>query len=293
MKQTITLNNSIPMPRIGYGVFRMTDEKECEEAVSAAIRLGYRFIDTAAAYGNEEAVGRAIRSSGVPREQLFVTTKLWIPDSCYEKARAAFERSLEKLGLDYLDLYVIHQPYHDYYGAWRALEELYAEGRVRAIGVDNFTQERLSDFLFWNRVKPAINFLECNPFFQRADEQAYLESRKIQMLAWSPLSAGEHNIFANDTLVRIAGAHKKSVAQATLRWIVQRGIIPVVKSVNPQRMKENLDIFDFTLSDEEMAQIAALDTGRTCFAPRLTGPAVEEFLKHAATGAAPSGFARK
>lgn len=292
MDGRVTLNNGVEMPGIGYGVFRMTDMEACENAVVQAIQAGYRLIDTAAAYGNEEAVGRGIRRSGVPREELFITTKLWITDASYERAREGFEASMERLGLDYLDLYVIHQPYHDYYGAWRGLEELYAEGRIRAIGVDNFTQERLADFLFWNKVKPAINFLECNPFYQRNDEQAYLESQKIQMQAWSPLSAGAHNIFENEVLRQIAEDHNKSVAQVVLRWIHQRGIVPVVKSVNPQRMKENLDIFDFALSKEEMKKIAALDTGHTCFAPRLTGPAVEGFLKHAVTGAAPSGFVK-
>ena len=290
MNQKIILNNGVSMPPVGYGVFRMTDEATCEEAVVEAIRAGYRLIDTAAAYGNEEAVGRAIRRSGVPREELFVTTKLWIPDISYEGAKRGFAASLERLGLDYLDLYVIHQPYHDLYGAWRALEELYAEGKVRAIGVDNFTEDRLADFIFWNKIKPAVNLLECNPFFQRENERAYLESQNILMQAWSPLSAGQNNLFENATLCRIAGAHGKSVAQVVLRWLTQRGIVPLVKSSNPQRMRENLNIFDFTLTDSEMRQIAALDTGHTCFAPRSTGEAVEAFLKQAVTGDAPSGI---
>ena len=279
MNQKIILNNGVSVPLVGYGVFRMTDAAACEEAVVEAIRAGYRLIDTAAAYGNEEAVGRAIRRCGVPREELFITTKLWITDISYEGAKRGFARSMEHLGLDYLDLYLIHQPYNDYYGAWRALEELYAEGKIRAIGVDNFTEDRLADFIFWNKVKPAVNLLECNPFFQRENERAYLESQNILMQAWSPLSAGQNSLFENTSLCQIAEAHGKSVAQVVLRWLTQRGIVPLVKSSNPQRMRENLNIFDFTLTDAEMEQIAMLDTGHTCFAPRQTGPAVDEFLK--------------
>ena len=290
MNQKLILNNGVSMPCIGYGVFRMTDEAACEEAVVEAIRAGYRLIDTAAAYGNEEAVGRAIRRSGVPREELFITTKLWIPDISYEGAKRGFSASLERLGLDYLDLYVIHQPYHDLYGAWRALEELYDDGKVRSIGVDNFTEDRLADFIFWNKVKPAVNLLECNPFFQRENERAYLERQNILMQAWSPLSAGQNNLFENETLCQIGKAHGKSVAQVVLRWLTQRGIVPLVKSSDPQRMRENLNIFDFTLTEDEMRQIAALDTGHTCFAPRSTGESVEAFLKQAVMGNAPSGI---
>ena len=279
MIPTITLNNDIEMPRIGYGVFRMKDPEECEEAVVQAIQSGYRLIDTAAAYENEEAVGRAIRRCGVPREELFITTKLWITDTSYEGAKRGFSNSMKRLGLDYIDLYLIHQPYNDYYGAWRALEELYAEGKAHSIGVDNFTQDKLADFLFWNKVKPAVNLVECNAFFQREDDRLYMESKNIQMQAWSPLAAGQGKLFENETLCAIANTHNKSVAQVVLRWLVQRNIVPLVKSANPQRMKENLDIFDFALTDAEMQQIAALDTGRTAFSPRTTGPAVDAFLK--------------
>lgn len=279
MIPTITLNNDIEMPRIGYGVFRMKDPEECEKAVVQAIQSGYRLIDTAAAYENEEAVGRAIRRCGVPREELFITTKLWITDTSYEGAKRGFSNSMERLGLDYIDLYLIHQPYNDYYGAWRALEELYAEGKAHSIGVDNFTQDKLADFLFWNKVKPAVNLVECNAFFQREDDRLYMESKNIQMQAWSPLAAGQGKLFENETLCAIANTHNKSVAQVVLRWLVQRNIVPLVKSANPQRMKENLDIFDFALTDAEMQQIAALDTGRTAFSPRTTGPAVDAFLK--------------
>ena len=287
-ENTVLLNNGVAMPKIGYGVFRMTDQAACEEAVVQAIQAGYRLIDTAAAYGNEEAVGRAIRRCGVPREELFITTKLWIPDISCEGAKRGFARSMEKLGLDYLDLYVIHQPYHDVLGAWRAMEELYAQGRIRAIGVDNFTQDRLADFLFWGRVKPAVDLLECNPFFQREDERSYLETQGIQMQAWSPLSAGQNDLLHNETLCRIGAAYGKTPAQVVLRWLTQRGIVPLVKSSNPQRMKENLDILDFSLSEAEMRQIARLDTGHTCFLPRNTGAAVTAFLEQAVTGAAPS-----
>lgn len=281
MIPTITLNNGVKMPAIGYGVFRMKDPAECEEAVVQAIRSGYRLIDTAAAYENEEAVGHAIRRCGVPREELFVTTKLWITDTSYEGAKRGFARSMERLGLDSVDLYLIHQPYNDYYGAWRALEELYAAGKARAIGVDNFTPDKLADFVFWNKVKPAVNLIECNAFFQREEDRRYMESQNIQMQAWSPLAAGQGRLFENETLRTLAAAHNKTVAQMVLRWLVQRNIVPLVKSANPARMKENLDIFDFALTDAEMQQIAALDTGHTAFTPRTTGPAVDAFLKAA------------
>ena len=281
MIPTITLNNGVKMPAIGYGVFRMKDPAECEEAVVQAIQNGYRLIDTAAAYENEEAVGRAIRRCGVPREELFVTTKLWITDTSYEGAKRGFARSMERLGLDSVDLYLIHQPYNDYYGAWRALEELYAAGKARSIGVDNFTPDKLADFVFWNKVKPAVNLIECNAFFQREEDRRYMESQNIQMQAWSPLAAGQGRLFENETLRTLAAAHNKTVAQMVLRWLVQRNIVPLVKSANPERMRENLDIFDFALTDAEMQQITALDTGHTAFTPRTTGPAVDAFLKAA------------
>mgnify|MGYP004630713301 FL=1 len=281
MIPTITLNNGVKIPAIGYGVFRMKDPAECEEAVVQAIQSGYRLIDTAAAYENEEAVGRAIRRCGVPREELFITTKLWITDTSYEGAKRGFARSMERLGLGYVDLYLIHQPYNDYYGAWRALEELYAAGKARAIGVDNFTPDKLADFVFWNKVKPAVNLIECNAFFQREEDRRYMESRNIQMQAWSPLAAGQGRLFENETLRALAATHNKTVAQIVLRWLVQRNIVPLVKSANPERMRENLEIFDFALTDAEMQQIAALDTGRTAFTPRTTGAAVDAFLKAA------------
>lgn len=281
MIPTITLNNGVKIPAIGYGVFRMKDPAECEEAVVQAIQSGYRLIDTAAAYENEEAVGRAIRRCGVPREELFITTKLWITDTSYEGAKRGFARSMERLGLGYVDLYLIHQPYNDYYGAWRALEELYAAGKARVIGVDNFTPDKLADFVFWNKVKPAVNLVECNAFFQREEERRYMESQNIQMQAWSPLAAGQGRLFENETLRALATTHNKTVAQIVLSWLVQRNIVPLVKSANPERMRENLEIFDFALTDAEMQQIAALDTGRTAFTHWTTGAAVDAFLKAA------------
>ena len=269
------------MPKIGFGVFRLTDSKECEEAVVQAIQTGYRLIDTAAAYENEEAVGRAIRRCGVPREQLFLTTKLWISDTNYEGAKRGLERSLKRLQTDYVDLYLIHQPYHDYYGAWRALEELQAQGKARTIGVDNFTQDRMADFLFFQQTKTAANMLECNVFFQREDERAYLASQGIQMQAWSPLAAGSQTVFENEVLCSIAQAHDRTVAQIVLRWLIQRGIVPIVKSQNPRRMQENLDVFDFSLTEQDMQRIAALDTGHTCFTPRKTAKSVQDFLTYA------------
>lgn len=277
----ITLNNGMHMPLIGYGVFRMTDENACEEAVLQALNTGYRLIDTAAAYENECAVGRAIKRSGIPRDEIFLTTKLWVTDTSYEKAKPALERSLERLGLDYVDLYLIHQPYNDYYGAWRALEELYAQGKVKAIGVDNFTEDKLADFLFFNKIKPAVNMVECNPFYQRQNDLEYMQSQNIQMQAWSPLSAGAENVFSNPVLCDIAEKYKKSSAQIILRWLVQRGIVPVVKSANPARMKENIDIFDFELSQNDIQAIATLDTGHTCFTARKDAQQVTDFLNKA------------
>ena len=281
LNSTIRLNNGVEIPPIGFGVFRMENLEECEKATIEAIKAGYRLIDTAAAYKNEEAVGRAIKNCGIPRDELFITTKLWITDTSYEGAKRGFEKSLSKLGLDYLDLYLIHQPYNDYYGAWRALEELYEEGKVRAIGIDNFTQDRTADFIFFNKIKPMVNLVECNAFFQREDEKKYLDSENILMQAWSPLAAGQSRLFENETLLQIARNHNKTVAQIVLRWLVQRGIVPIVKSSNPVRMKENLDIFDFEISQYEMDEIKKLDTGRTCFIPRNTGEIVKDFLERA------------
>ncbi len=283
MQKSVILNNEVMMPSIGYGVFRMTNPEECENSVVQAIKAGYRLIDTAAAYENETAVGNAIRrvtaEKIVLREELFVTTKLWITDTSYEKAKDGFRHSLDRLGLDYVDLYLIHQPYHDYYGAWRALEELYEKGIIKSIGVDNFTQDRMADFLFFNRIKPAVNMVECNVFYQRENERKYLKDQNIVMQAWSPLAAGRKDLFSNKILCAIAQKHHKTVAQIILRWLLQRGIVPVVKSANPVRMKENLNIFDFELSFDEMKQIASMDTGKTSFSERNTARSVIEFLE--------------
>lgn len=277
----ITLNNGIIMPAVGFGVFRITDMKECEELVLNAIEAGYRHIDTASAYGNEEAVGRAIKRSGIPRKEFFITTKLWIADTNYERAKIGFQNSLNRLGLDYIDLYLIHQPYNDYYGAWRALEELYADGKVRAIGVDNFTQERLADFIMFNKIKPAINLIEVNPFHQRHEDLTYMQDKEIQMEAWSPLAAGKENLFDNETLIKLSQKYTKSIAQIVLRWLFQRKIISITKTSNFGRMKENIDIFDFVISNEDMELISKLDTKQSCFPPRIKGKDVEAFLKEA------------
>lgn len=274
---TVTLSNGVIMPAIAYGVFRMKDLDVCEQAVIDALDAGYRFIDTAAAYRNEEAVGRAIARSGIPRDELFVSTKLWVPDTDYKHARAAFERSLDKLGLDYVDLYFIHQPYNDVFGAWRALTELVEEGRIRALGLDNFTSARMADFLAFNKTAPAVDFIEVNPFCQQLEAVPYLRGRNVQPMAWSPLGAGAEGLFDNPVLKEIATAHGKSVAQVALRWIVQRGIVPAVKSANPARMRKNLAIFDFELTGDEMAAIAPLDRGVSA-AARGTGAEVDSFL---------------
>lgn len=274
----ITLNNGIKMPAVGFGVFRITNEIECEEAVLNAIKAGYRHIDTASAYGNERAVGKAIKRSNVSREELFITTKLWVSDTNYEGAKKAFEKSLEKLGVEYVDLYLIHQPYNDYYGAWRALEELYNEGKIRAIGVDNFTQERLADFITFNKIKPAVNLIEANPLYQRHEDLAYMQEKEIQMEAWSPLAAGKDNLFTNPILLELSKKYNKSVAQIVLRWLFQRKIISVAKTTHFNQMKENIAIFDFVISENDMKKIMTLDTKQSCFPARIKGKEVEKFL---------------
>jgi 2,5-diketo-D-gluconate reductase A len=262
---TVTLHNGVTMPILGFGVFQIPDADECSRSVSAALEAGYRLIDTAAAYQNEEAVGRAIRASGVPRDELFVTTKLWIQDASEQAAGTAFEASLEKLGLDYLDLYLIHQPYGDVYGAWRTMERLYESGRVRAIGVSNFYPDKLVDLIEHNEIAPAVNQIEVHPFFQRADYQQLMVKRGVQIEAWGPLAEGRHNLFTDPDLSAIAASHDKSVAQVVLRWLTQRGVVVIPKSVRAERIAENIDVFDFTLTDEELATIATLDTGESLF----------------------------
>lgn len=258
------LNNGVEMPVLGFGVYQV-EETVCEQCVCDAIAAGYRSIDTASAYLNERAVGRAIRRSGVPREELFITTKLWVQDAGYESAKRAFAKSLERLQLDYLDLYLIHQPFGDVYGSWRAMEELYREGAVRAIGVSNFQPDRLVDLILHNEVVPAVNQVETHPFCQQTEAAAVMASEGVQIESWAPFAEGRNNLFGNGTLVSLAAKYRKSVAQVVLRWLIQRGIVVIPKSVHKERMAENIDVFDFTLPPEDMARIAALDMKQSCF----------------------------
>ncbi len=262
---SVTLNNGVAMPLLGFGVFQMHDAEECERSVYEALRAGYRLIDTAAAYGNEEAVGKAIQRSGVAREELFVTTKLWIQDAGDERTKAAFERSLQRLQLEYLDLYLIHQPFGDVYGAWRAMEKLYREGRIRAIGVSNFQPDRLMDLIVHHQVVPAVNQIETHPFNQQIETQKFLQENNVQIESWGPFAEGKHNIFQNEMLRFIAGKYQKTVAQVILRWLTQRGVVAIPKSVRLERIVENFTIFDFDLSPEDMAAIATLDTKTSSF----------------------------
>lgn len=259
----VTLNNGIRIPMEGFGVFQIEEAKVCEQAVSDALDAGYRLIDTASAYFNEEAVGAAIRKSGIPREELFITTKLWIQDAGYEKAKKAFQTSLDKLGLEYLDLYLIHQPFNDYYGSWRAMEELYEEGKIRAIGVSNFYPDRLADLCVNARIIPAVNQVEIHPFFQQDEALKIMKEFGVQPQAWGPLAEGKHGIFTNEILTSIASKYGKTVAQVVLRWNVQRGVVVIPKSTRKERIEENLNIWDFALSDEDMANIAKLDLGHS------------------------------
>lgn len=258
------LNNGVEMPVLGFGVYQV-EETVCEQCVCDAIAAGYRSIDTASAYLNERAVGRAIRRSGVPREELFITTKLWVQDAGYESAKRAFAKSLERLQLDYLDLYLIHQPFGDVYGSWRAMEELYREGAVRAIGVSNFQPDRLVDLILHNEVVPAVNQVETHPFCQQTEAAAVMASEGVQIESWAPFAEGRNNLFDNGTLVSLAAKYRKSVAQVVLRWLIQRGVVVIPKSVRPERMAENIAVFDFHLAPEDMDLIATLDTRRSCF----------------------------
>jgi diketogulonate reductase-like aldo/keto reductase len=278
--KSVVLNNGVEMPSLGFGVFQIEDLAECERSVRDAIDVGYRLIDTAASYGNEESVGNAIKLSGVPREDLFVTTKLWIADTGYEKTKAAFDRSMRRLQLDYLDLYVIHQPYGDIYGSWRAMEELYREGRVRAIGISNFHPDRVMDFLLHHEIPPAINQIETHPFHQQVDTQKFLKENNIQIESWGPFAEGKNNIFHNEVLSSVAAKHGKSVAQVILRWLTQRDVVVIPKSVRKERMAENFDIFGFDLDKSDMEAIAALDTGQSLFFDHRD-PAMVKFLSEA------------
>jgi diketogulonate reductase-like aldo/keto reductase len=263
--QNVTLNNGLVMPILGFGVFQVTDLQECERSVVDAIQVGYRLIDTAASYENEEAVGRAIKRSGVARRELFITTKLWLADAGYDKTLRAFDRSLARLGLDDLDLYLIHQPYGDVYGAWRAMQELYRQGRVKAIGVSNFAPDRLVDFVLHNEVVPAVDQIETHPFHQQVEARKTLDEYKVQHESWGPFAEGRNGIFHNEVLQGIALRHGKSVAQVVLRWLTERGIVAIPKSVRRERMAENFAIFDFDLTPEDLQAIAGLDTGKSAF----------------------------
>jgi len=256
----VKLNNGVEMPILGFGVFQVTDLSECERSVLDAIQTGYRLIDTAASYGNEEAVGKAIRRSGVAREDLFITTKLWIQSNGYEGTKKAFENSLKRLQLDYLDLYLIHQPFGDVYGEWRAMQDLYKEGRVKAIGVSNFPPDRLIDLIIHHNVIPAVNQIETHPFHQQIETQKFLQENNVQIESWGPFAEGKNNIFHNELLLSIGKKYNKSIAQVILRWLIQRGVVAIPKSVRKERMEENFNIFDFELGAEDIEAIKTLDT---------------------------------
>lgn len=263
--KTITLNNGLKMPILGFGVYQITDAKECEQSVIDAIQAGYRLIDTAASYGNEEAVGNAIKNCGIARKKLFITTKLWVSDAGYENTKKAFERSLKRLQLDYLDLYLIHQPYGDVYGSWRAMEELYQAGKIKAIGVSNFAQDRILDLMLHNKIAPMVNQIEANPFNQQIETAQFLKENNVQLESWASFAEGKNNIFQNPVLLTIAKKYKKSVAQVILRWLIQRDIVVIPKSVHKERIIENFTVFDFELNPEDMNKIMSLDTKISCF----------------------------
>lgn len=263
--KTVKLNNGIEMPILGFGVFQIPDQNECEKSILDAIETGYRSIDTAASYMNEVAVGNAIKKSGAARKDLFITTKLWVQDTGYENTKKAFEKSISKLQLDYLDLYLIHQPYGDVHGSWRAMEELYKAGKVKAIGVSNFHPDRVMDIITFNEVIPAVNQIETHPFNQQIETQKFLTDNKVQIESWGPFAEGKNNIFSNDLLVSLVDKYKKSVAQIILRWLTQRGVVAIPKSVKKERIKENFNIFDFELSADDMEAIKTLDTKTSSF----------------------------
>lgn len=263
--ETVKLNNDVEMPILGFGTYQIEDREVCERSVSEALRTGYRLIDTAAGYENEEAVGRAIETSDVAREDVFVTTKLWIQDAGYESTKRAFERSLDRLGLDYLDLYLIHQPFGDVHGSWQAMEDLYNDDKIRAIGVSNFHPDRLIDLIVQNEVVPAVNQIETHPFYQRTEDAEFLSRHEIQHESWGPFAEGRNNLFENDVLVSIGEQYSKSAAQVVLRWLIQRGIVAIPKSVHEERIVENFDIFDFELSIENMDTISELNESESLF----------------------------
>jgi len=263
--QTIKLNNGVEMPILGFGVFQIPDATECEKAVLQAIESGYRLIDTAASYMNETAVGNAIKKSGIPREEFFITTKLWVQDAGYENTISAFEKSLHKLQLDYLDLYLIHQPYGDVFGSWKAMQELHKQGKIRAIGVANFQPDRVMDLIMNSGFAPAVNQIETHPFHQQVETQQFLQDNNVQIQSWGPFAEGKNNIFQNEVLLSIGKKYNKSVAQVVLRWLTQRGVVVIPKSVRKERMDENFNIFDFELSNDDIQVITSLDTNQSLF----------------------------
>ena len=271
----VELNNGVKMPQEGFGVFQVPDGQMTEQAVTDALACGYRLIDTASAYGNEEAVGRAIRNSGIAREEIFVTTKLWVQDSGYQNTKAAFALSLKKLGLDYIDLYLIHQPMGDYYGSWRAMEELYKEGKIRAIGVCNMYPHVLADLCLHNEIIPAVNQIELHPFFQQEDALKTMKEFGVQPEAWGPFAEGKHGIFSHPVLTAIAEKYSKTAAQVALRWNVERGVVVIPKSTHKERMEENLAVWDFSLDAEDMREIGGLDIGHS----EIVNHADPEFVK--------------
>lgn len=263
--QHITLNNGVSMPMLGFGVYQIPDADLCEACVTAALAAGYRHIDTAAAYLNEEAVGKALRKSGLRRDEIFLTTKLWLQDTGYEATKNAFEASLKRLGTSYVDLYLIHQPFGDVYGSWRAMEDLYEEGKIRAVGVSNFPPDRLVDLILHNHIAPAVNQVETHPFCQQKEAMAVMEEYGVRIESWGPFAEGRNNLFQHPDLLAVARKHGKSIAQVVLRWLNQRNVIAIPKTVKPERMAENFAIFDFALDDDDMARIASLDTGKSLF----------------------------
>lgn len=277
---SIKLNNGVEMPMLGFGVFQIPDQEECEKVVSSALEAGYRLIDTAAAYLNEEAVGRAIKKSGIPREEIFVTTKLWIQDAGYAKTKIAFEESLRKLNLDYLDLYLIHQPMNDYYGSWRAMEELYEAGKIRAIGVSNFYPDRLVDLCMNAKVMPAVDQVECHPFFQQKEAMEVMKEFDVQIEAWGPFAEGQKDIFNQELLKEIANKYNKTTAQVMLRWNIQRGVVVIPKSVHQARIQENMNIWDFELTQEDLDVIATLDVGHSEIIDHFTGETAKYLNSH-------------
>jgi len=274
----VQLNNGVQMPQLGFGVFQMTDLAECEQAVVDAIASGYRLIDTAAAYHNEAAVGRAIKRSGVAREELFITSKLWVSDASYERAKKGIDQSLQNLGVDYLDLYLLHQPFGDVIGAWRALEEAYKAGKIRAIGVSNFYADQLKNLILSTNVKPVINQIEVNPWYQEHSEVAFAQAEEIQVEAWAPFAEGKHNIFTDERIAAIGSRYGKSNGQVILRWLLQRGIVVIPKSVHQNRMAENINVFDFELTTAEMATMNDLDKGESQFFDHRDPAAIEQIF---------------